>query len=131
MTPVPYLTVTEFEAELALRKIECPITVRPGPYQVRLDNAWVELYAVEPRTSTGAAPVRAVVLRGAGAAVESLVRLEAVLRSTGGLVTWKARAMARSRSRSGSLPLPCSSMAASTTTGRIRKSSTGSRCPTG
>ena len=82
----PYLTVSEIEGELALRRIDCPITVRPGPYRVLIDGAWVELHAAEPRITTGAAPVRAVVLRGSGATVASLVRLEAALRSGAGPV---------------------------------------------
>jgi hypothetical protein len=87
VTPAePYLTVTEIEGELALRRIDCPIAVRPGTYRVLIDGAWVELYAVEPRITTGAGPIRAVVLHGSGAVVASLVRLEAALRSGAGPV---------------------------------------------
>lgn len=82
----PYLTVTELEGELALRRIDCPIAVRPGTYRVLIDGAWVELYAVEPRINTGAGPIRAVVFHGSGPVVASLVRLETALRSGAGPV---------------------------------------------
>jgi hypothetical protein len=82
----PYLTATEVEGELALRRIDCSITIRPGTYRVLIDGAWIELFAVEPRITTGAAPIRAVVLRGSGPVVASLVRLGAALRAGAGPV---------------------------------------------
>ena len=84
MTATPYLTVTDLERELTVQRIDAPLTIRPGMYRVQVEGAWTELDAVEPRITTGAAPIRALQLRASGTGVSDLLRLHAELRDGGG-----------------------------------------------
>lgn len=80
-TASPYVTVTDLERQLMLRRIDCPRTISPARYRVAVQGAAIEIDAVEPRIHTGAAPIRAVQLHASGAAVSDLLRVEAELRT--------------------------------------------------